>query len=166
MVESAAPLATLRFERLQEKHIASILAIEAQTNTAPWSERSFRNELDHERGIFLAALLEGQVVGYAGIWMVVDEAHVTTIAVAPEHQRKGIGERLMTEVLIKSREAGMKCSTLEVRAGNEGAIQLYTKLGFLVAGKRKGYYPDNREDAVVMWLHQLDTWDPPRRRVQ
>lgn len=104
----------------------------------------------------------GEVVGYGGIWLVIDEAHVTTIAVVPAHQRQGIARQLMTELLIRARKAGMKCSTLEARAGNEPAISLYEKLGFSITGRRKGYYPDNKEDAVVMWLHDLAEWEPPR----
>ena len=155
-------LSTLRFETLQENHIAPILGIESQTNSAPWSERSFRNELDHKHGIFLTAIMGGEVVGYGGIWLVIDEAHVTTIAVVPAHQRQGIARQLMTELLVRARKAGMKCSTLEARAGNEAAISLYEKLGFSITGRRKGYYPDNKEDAVVMWLHDLAEWEPPR----
>lgn len=155
-------LTTLRFEPLQEAHIAPILAIESRTNGAPWSERSFRNELDHERGIFLVAIVGGEVIGYGGVWLVIDEAHVTTVAVAQEHQRQGIGERLMVELLKKSKERGMLCSTLEVRAGNGAAIALYEKLGYVVSARRKGYYPDNREDAIVMWLYDLPTWEPPK----
>src|SRR5947209_8385312 len=139
-------LQTLRFETLTEAYIAPILAIEGRTNTAPWSERSFRNELDHERGIFLVALLGGELVGYGGVWLVIDEAHITTVAVVPEQQRQGIGERMMIELLKRSKERGMLCSTLEVRAGNEAAIKMYEKLGYVVSAKRKGYYPDNRED--------------------
>lgn len=155
-------LSTLRFEPLQETHVAPILAIEGRTNTAPWSERSFRNELDHQRGIFLVAILSGEVVGYGGIWLVIDEAHVTTIAVAQEHQRLGIGERLMVELLKKAKERGMLCSTLEVRASNDAAIKLYEKLGYQISARRRGYYPDNREDAIVMWLHNLENWEPPK----
>lgn len=156
-------LTTLRFEQLQEGHIPAILAIESQTNTAPWSERSFRNELDHNRGLFLVAILQGQVIGYGGVWLVIDEAHITTVAVAPEHQRQGIGERLMVELLQGAKERGMLCSTLEVRAGNDAAIKLYEKLGYHVSARRKGYYPDNREDAIVMWLYELPAWEPPVR---
>lgn len=154
---------TLRFEPLQEAHIPAILAIEAQTNTAPWSERSFRNELDHKRGFFLVAINQGQVIGYGAIWLVIDEAHITTVAVAPEHQRKGIGERLMVALLKEAKERGMTCSTLEVRAGNEAAIRLYEKLGYVISARRKGYYPDNREDAIVMWLYDLPNWTAPIR---
>ncbi len=154
-------LKTLRFEPLTEAHVAPILAIEGRTNTAPWSERSFRNELEHAHGVFLVAILDGEVVGYGGTWLVIDEAHITTVAVAAEHQRKGIGRRLMVELLQRAKEHGMLCSSLEVRASNEPAIKLYEQLGYTVTTRRKGYYPDNREDALVMWLHDLPTWEPP-----
>ena len=154
---------TLRFEPLQESHIPAILEIEKVCNTAPWSERSFRNELNHSHGIFLVGILQGNVVAYGGVWLVVDEAHVTTIAVAPDQRRQGIGERLMVELLEKAKTAGMVCSTLEVRAGNDPAIKMYEKFGYAVTAARKGYYPDNKEDAVVMWLYNLDTWEPPSR---
>ncbi len=153
---------TLRFAPLEESHIALILEIERVVNTAPWSEKSFRNELDHPQGVFLTALLDGQVVGYGGFWMVIDETHITTIAVSPNHQRKGIGRRLMVELLTRAKENGMACSTLEVRAGNEPAIKLYENLGYVTAARRKAYYPDNQEDALVMWLHNLQEWDGGR----
>jgi ribosomal-protein-alanine N-acetyltransferase len=159
-------MTTLRFDPLQESHIPAILAIEGRTNTAPWSERSFRNELDHKRGIFVVAILQGEVVGYGGVWMVIDEAHITTVAVAEEHQRQGIGEKLMVHLLKLAKEQGMLCSTLEVRAGNEPAIKLYEKLGYVISARRKGYYPDNREDAIVMWLYDLATWQPPFKSLQ
>ena len=152
---------TLRFEPIQESHIPAIMEIEKVSNTAPWSERSFRNELDHKYGIFLVAILQGEVVAYGGVWLVVDEAHVTTIAVSPDQRRMGIGKRLMIELLLKAKSAGMVCSTLEVRASNEAAIKMYEQFGYHVAATRKGYYPDNKEDAVVMWLYNLDTWEPP-----
>ncbi len=155
-------LKTLRFEQIQASHIPAILVIEKENNAAPWSERSFQNELDHPYGIFLVALLQGELVAYGGVWLVIDEAQITTVSVAPSHRREGIGQRLMVELLEKAKLAGMVCSTLEVRAGNEAAIKLYEKLGFNVVATRKGYYPDNKEDAVVMWMYNLDTWEPPR----
>jgi len=155
-------LKTLRFEPIQESHIPAILEIEKVVNSAPWSERSFKNELDHRHGIFLVGFLQGQVVAYGGVWLVVDEAHVTTIAVASDKRRQGIGQRLMAELLIKAKAVGMVCSTLEVRSSNEAAIKMYEKFGYHIAATRKGYYPDNKEDAVVMWMYNLDTWEPPR----
>lgn len=106
------------------------------------------------------ALIGPQIVGYGGIWHIIDEAHVTTLAVSEEHRRLGIGRKLMIELLERAKEAGMVCSTLEVRAGNEAAIRLYEKLGYARTTLRKGYYPDNREDAVVMWMVELDSWTP------
>ena len=152
---------TLRFEPLREGHIPAILEIEKVSNTAPWSEKSFQNELNHTHGIFLVAILQGDVVGYGGVWLVVDEAHVTTIAVAEEQRRQGIGQKLMIELLERAKAAGMVCSTLEVRASNVGAIKMYEKFGYAITATRKGYYPDNKEDAVVMWLYDLDSWESP-----
>ena len=151
---------SLRFAPLEEAHIPSILEIESKVNSAPWSEKSFRNELSHPHGVFLVVLLEGRVVGYGGFWMVVDEAHITTVAVAGEHQRKGIGRRLMVELLNRAKARHMACSTLEVRAGNVPAIRLYEDLGYVSTARRKAYYPDNQEDAIVMWLHDLASWEP------
>ncbi len=153
---------TLRFEPLQEAHIPAVLEIESRTNSAPWSERSFRNELQHEHGIFLVALAEGKVVGYGGVWLVIDEAHITTISVEESVRRNGVGERLMNELLSRAKAKGMVCSTLEVRASNEPAVHLYQKLGYEITARRKGYYPDNSEDALVLWLHDLTTWEPKR----
>jgi len=156
-------LTTLRFEELQEEHIPAILEIEKQVNSAPWSEKSFRNELDHKGGIFIVALLEGKVAGYGGVWLVVDEAHITTIAVEPVHQRQGAGSRLVIDLLLRAKECGMTCATLEVRASNTIAITLYEKLGFKNTATRKAYYPDNKEAAIVMWLYDLVAWEPPKR---
>jgi [ribosomal protein S18]-alanine N-acetyltransferase len=153
---------SVRLDVLREEHIPRILEIEAVTNGAPWSERAFRNELAHNDRIFLVAFDGSQIVGYGGVWLVIDEAHVTTLAIAESQRRQGIGLKLMIELLKQSMEAGMVCSTLEVRAGNEAAIKLYEKLGYRETAKRKRYYPDNNEDAAVMWLYDLDRWTPPK----
>lgn len=141
----------LRFEPLHESHLEAILAIEKLSNSAPWSERSFRGELSNPQSIFLTAIDDGKIVGYAGLWIVVDEGHITTVAVDPGQRRRGIGRRLTEEILRRAKEKGLVCATLEVRASNDPAIRLYENLGFEQAARRKGYYPDNREDAIVMW---------------
>jgi ribosomal-protein-alanine N-acetyltransferase len=140
-----------------------VLRIEQEVNSAPWSERSFRNELDHPHGIFRVALLQGQPVGYGGVWLLVDEAHITTVAIDETVRRNGIGRQLVVNLLLEAKEAGMLCATLEVRASNAPAVELYEKLGFQVSTRRKHYYPDNKEDALVMWLVGLDSWQPPSR---
>lgn len=153
----------LRFVPLAEEYIPAILEIERNTNSAPWSERGFRNELDHKHGVFRVALLDGVVAGYGGVWLVIDEAHITTVSVAEHHRRQHIGWKLMLELLNEAKKRGMTCSTLEVRAGNTPAIRLYEELGYTTSAVRKRYYPDNQEDALVMWLHDLTTWEPPKR---
>lgn len=153
-------LKTLRFEPLSDAHIARVVEIEAVSNGAPWSERSFRSELTSPQSVFRVAIESGRVVGYAGLWLIVDEAHITTVAVDPEMRRKGIGRHVVVEILKLAQEAGMLCATLEVRAGNAAALALYEKLGFERVAIRKGYYPDNKEDAVVMWLYGLKDWRP------
>jgi ribosomal-protein-alanine N-acetyltransferase len=151
---------SLRFEPLAEHFIPAILEIEAVSNTAPWSERSFQAELTNPQSVFRVAIEQGKVCGYAGLWTLVDEAHITTVAVAPDRRGQGIGRALTIEVLQEAKRLGMLCATLEVRRSNEPAIRLYEKLGFEHAAVRKGYYPDNREDALVMWLYHLENWSP------
>jgi [ribosomal protein S18]-alanine N-acetyltransferase len=148
----------LRLTSLEAGYLPQILPIENEANTSPWSEKAFQNELINPQSNFLVALGDGNVVGYGCYWRCIDEAHITNVAVAPEHRRAGIGRRIMIELLNQARDEGLLCSTLEVRASNEAAIQLYEKLGYKTVARRKGYYPDNREDALVMWLYELDQW--------
>lgn len=145
----------LRFEDLNEGHLAAILEIEKLSNSAPWSERSFRGELTNPQSIFLTAIADGRVIGYAGLWIVVDEGHITTVAVDPDYRRNGIGRRLTQEILNRAQAHGLVCATLEVRASNDPAIRLYEGLGFEQAARRRAYYPDNQEDAIVMWKYRL-----------
>lgn len=145
----------LRFEKLAENHLPDVLRIEAEVNTAPWSERAFRNELTNPESCFLVAIADGQIAGYGGYWRCIDEAHVTNVAIDPSKQRQGIGRRLMLELIARAKDEGMTCSTLEVRASNDAAIKLYENLGYDVVSRRKRYYPDNQEDALVMWCHDL-----------
>jgi [ribosomal protein S18]-alanine N-acetyltransferase len=153
-------LATLRFVPLSKELIDEILVIESSTHSAPWSRKSFENELEHKYGVFLIALIEGKVIGYGGTWVLVDEAHVTNVVVSPEFRGQGIGRKLMNEMLVKAREKGAVCATLELRKSNEVALKLYESMGFIQATVRKAYYPDNQEDAIVMMLDDLLGWKP------
>ncbi|MDH4388761.1 MAG: ribosomal protein S18-alanine N-acetyltransferase [Fimbriimonas sp.] len=153
-------LATLRFVPLSKDLIDEILVIESSTHSAPWSRKSFENELEHKYGVFLVALIEGKVIGYGGTWVLVDEAHVTNVVVSPEFRGEGIGRKLMNEMLLKARDKGAVCATLELRKSNEVALKLYESMGFVMATVRKAYYPDNQEDAIVMMLDDLLGWKP------
>lgn len=145
----------LRLDSISEADIPSILNLEKQINSAPWSEQAFRNELGHPHGVFKVAKLDNKIIGYGGVWLVIDEAHITTVAVAEEFRKRGIGKEIVRQLLEEARQRGMTCSTLEVRASNTPAIKLYENLGFKTIATRKGYYPDNKEDALVMWLYEL-----------
>lgn len=153
-------LATLRFVPLSKDLIDEILVIESSTHSAPWSRKSFENELEHKYGVFLVALIEGKVIGYGGTWVLVDEAHVTNVVVSPEFRGEGIGRKLMNEMLLKARDKGAVCATLELRKSNEVALKLYESMGFVMATVRKAYYPDNQEDALVMMMDDLLGWKP------
>lgn len=155
--EAAKPAAKyLRFEQFTESHLARVVEIERLSHSSPWSEASFRNEFDAPQSVFIVAIADGQVIGYGGAWVLIDEAHITNVAVHPEYRGRSIGRKLMVEVLARAKERGAECATLEVRASNDPAIKLYESMGFVTAAARKAYYPDNKEDALVMWLHDLE----------
>ena len=133
----------------------AVAEIDRASNGAPWSEASFLREISNPQAHYFVSMDGSTVVGFAGFWTLVDEAHVTTIAVQPEARGKGIVRALMERILVDAAKLGMSCATLEVRISNEKALKLYESLGFVHSGVRKNYYPDNREDAVIMWRYGL-----------
>jgi [ribosomal protein S18]-alanine N-acetyltransferase len=152
---------TLRFVPLTKDLINSILEIENVTHSAPWSFKSFENELDHKHGIFKVLLIDGKVAGYGGTWVLIDEAHVTNVVIRSDLRGMGLGRQLMVELLYEAKKRGALCATLEVRSSNQAAIKLYDSLGFSEVLLRKKYYPDNEEDAIVMFLNELQDWTNP-----
>ncbi|MBE2906048.1 ribosomal protein S18-alanine N-acetyltransferase [Anoxybacillus flavithermus] len=130
-----------------------IIEIEQRSFTLPWSRSSFHQELtNNPYARYIVMEHDGQIIGYCGMWLVMDEAHITNIAVLPEFRGKKLGEALMKQAMALAREEGAKTMTLEVRVSNIVAQSLYRKLGFLNGGIRKRYYSDNQEDALVMWV--------------
>lgn len=158
-------LGSLTLEAMQEEHIPAILEIERRCYSAPWSEEAFLSELRNRAAVYLVAQLEGQLVGFGGMWLVVEEAHITTLAVDPPFRGLGIGERLLNALLSIAVERGMERATLEVRVGNLVAQNLYRKYGFQAVAVRKQYYANNKEDALVMWLEGLQS-EAFRERLQ
>jgi ribosomal-protein-alanine N-acetyltransferase len=146
---------TLRFVPFNESHLPHVLRIDQACQSKPWSEQALRLELTRPEGVFLVALADGEVAGFSGAWMVLDEAHVVTVAVDPPLQRNRIGERMIAALLEACHKKGATCATLEVRASNEPAIALYKKFKFRDVARRRAYYTDNKEDAVVMWCDAL-----------
>lgn len=136
----------------EESDIRPMAEMDILCFSAPWSEESFRKEITENRlALYIVAEISGRMVGYAGLWSIVDEGHITNVAVHPDFRRKGIGEALITVLLNHTLENGILSHTLEVRASNDPAISLYSKFGFKPAGLRKNYYEDNGEDAIIMW---------------
>ena len=145
-------MADLIVRRGEEKDIAAIEEIEKLCFATPWSYESLKYDIvENNRALYLVAEIEGEICGYVGIWKIVDEGHITNVAVAPTHRRKHIASALLESLFRVTERAGVVRHTLEVRAGNEGAIKLYESFGFKADGLRKGYYEDNGEDAVIMW---------------
>ncbi len=141
--------------------IAAALEIERETYPQPWTEGVFSDELGRDDRIYLAAEEGGRLVGYAGLMVIGDEAHVTTLTVAPWARGARIGTRLMLALARRAREAGAHALTLEVRVSNVAAQALYRRFGMAPVGVRKRYYRD--EDALIMWAHDIDGDDYARR---
>lgn len=117
----------------------------------PWSREAFALELENHLALYQVYELDQDVIGYCGIWKVVDEGHITNLCIAPEMQGKGFGRDMMLAVFDTAKNNNICRLTLEVRVSNEKAITLYQSLGFVSAGLRKGYYENNGEDACIMW---------------
>lgn len=158
MTESSLDL-TIR--PMAEADLSAVLAIEREVFSSPWTLAAFQRELKDKKvsHLFVAEVSSGGgdrlVVGYACCWLIVDEVHITNLAVEKAYRRRGVAHRLLTEMLRKTKARGAKRATLEVRLSNEGAQRFYEKYGFQAVAIRKGYYPDNGEDALVMWSPNL-----------
>ena len=140
--------------------IEAVAAIEAATFRTPWSKNAFYREVtDNACARYVVLREDGVAVAYAGVWFVLDEGHITNIAVREDRRGIGYGERVTRAMIQLAADSGMRWMTLEVRRSNEAAIHLYHKLGFIDVGYRKRYY-ENTEDALIMALEHLPEGDP------
>ncbi|RFU69279.1 ribosomal-protein-alanine N-acetyltransferase [Peribacillus saganii] len=145
---------TLSFRFMTEEDIDQILVVERKSFTLPWSREAFYNELHHNQyAVYIVLEEEGMIIGYCGAWIVIDEAHITNIAVLPEYRGRKLGEALLRKMMELAKGMNVITMTLEVRVSNLVAQSLYEKLGFQRGGIRKNYYTDNHEDAMVMWVN-------------
>lgn len=132
--------------------IPGVQVIERYSFPTPWSMRAFVSEItENDCAHYLVMRRGRQVVGYVGMWLIIDEGHITNIAVHPAWRRRGIGTRLLNAIAAHAYRLGARRMTLEVRRSNHQAQALYHKLGYTVAGVRPRYYLDNGEDALIMW---------------
>jgi ribosomal-protein-alanine N-acetyltransferase len=136
--------------------IDAVQDVERSSFPVPWPANAFRHELTQNRNArYIVARGGDRIVGYAGLWLMVDEAHITTFAVHPDQRRLRIGERLLQRLFEIAVVMNAEWLTLEVRASNLPAQKLYEKYGFRRAGVRRRYYSDNNEDALILWTERL-----------
>lgn len=137
-------------ERMTEADVCEIAQLEKRCFDVPWSEKSFRDEMNNKLAVYLVAKQDGRCIGYAGFWNVSGEGGITNVAVLPEYRRTGVGSRLIKKMIDAARSLNLEMLTLEVRKSNISAQGLYKKYGFDIIGERKRYYSDNGEDAWIM----------------
>jgi len=146
----------LLIRKMTLEDVPGVIELDQKSFSLPWPERSFRFELTaNSASRCWVAELEGKLVGMIVVWLIVEEAHVATIATHPDYRRQGIGTRLLSHALRKMIDEGALSSFLEVREHNLGAQEMYRKFGYEASGRRPRYYKDNNEDAILMNLASL-----------
>lgn len=147
----------INIRRMQKSDVDNVILIEKKAyGDHHWSKESFLNEISNDLARYNCAFdNDGNLVGYSGCWQILEEVHITNIAVNPDFKRQKIGEKLLKRIIDECYENKAKYITLEVRVSNQPAINLYEKYGFKSLGVRKGYYQDNNEDALIMWTENI-----------
>lgn len=156
MIDDRDPTA-VSIRPMRRRHLRSVMRIEQQVYDNPWSTGLYLGELSAPQGrAYNVATRASKVVGYGGMMFVADEAHVTTLAVHPEHQGRQIGARLLLSLCRAALAESISAITLEVRADNHAALALYRRFGLAPAGIRRGYYKASGADAIIMWAEDVD----------
>lgn len=154
-MRATRPPVSIIVRGMDRPDIPAVVEIERCCFGDRWSAAAFSSELENPSSAYLVGLLDKRVIGYAGFWLILEEAHITTIAVHPHERGQRIGEQLLWHLIEESARRGAKWMTLEVRNSNLVAQRLYQKYGFSSLGKRRGYYQDDGEDALVMWTENI-----------
>lgn len=136
--------------KMTPQDIDEVMRIEQKSFTLPWSRESYLGELKNNFATYLVCDYEGEVVGYGGIWVVFEEAHITNVAVDPDFRQFGMGTALMQELEQVARDKKANRILLEVRPSNQAALAMYSNLYYFPSGLRRGYYTDDGEDAIIM----------------
>lgn len=152
-------MSSAAIRRMRLADLPAVLGIELKSFSMPWSEATFRGLLRRSDADLFAADVAGELVGYAVFWAVLDQGELGNVSVAPEWRRRGVGHQLIDAVISRASERGVREIYLEVRVSNTGAQQLYNRYGFRQVGRRRNYYLEPTEDALVMRL-DLATSDP------
>lgn len=142
----------LILSEMTKDDIDGIIEVENQCFVTPWSKHSFEMELENKAALYIVARMDGIVVGYGGVWLIIDEGHVTNIAVRESYRGMNIGSAILDRLIDICKQRNLTSMTLEVRVSNIAAKKLYTNYGFEEVGIRPNYYSDTNEDAAIMWL--------------
>lgn len=145
----------MTIESMTVDDISQVAEIERQIFSIPWSEKAFRDSMESDNTIYIVAKENNNVAGYAGMYLSFEEGNITNVAVNPLSRRKRIGEKIVRDILNRAYEKGVRDVFLEVRETNSVAIALYEKIGFKEEGIRKNFYDKPRENALIMWKHNL-----------
>ena len=137
------------------EHIDEVYNIFINSLKVKWSVKDFKKELENRLARYFVAIQDDTVVGFGGMWVIIDEAHITNVAVHPNHRRSGIGDKLLRCMYKFCADNNIIGITLEVRENNLAALNFYKNLGFSVEGRRKKYYQDTGEDAIIMWNRNI-----------
>jgi len=148
---------SISVEPMRAADLETVLRIEQQCFPAPWLETAFMTELSNRAAAYFVARSRDDIAGYGGLWVIMGEAHITTLAVGPEYRGHGIGERLLLALIDESDLRNATHMTLEVRQSNLAAQHLYGKYNFREVDILRNYYTDNGENAIVMWAERTDT---------
>ena len=145
-------MAELVIRKATIEDVEGLEVIEQECFETPWSKESLEHDIaENKLATYIVADLEGELIGYIGIWNIMDEGHINNVAVLPKYRRMHIATFLLNTLITATEAAGVKSHTLEVRASNTAAQDLYKKFGFVDSGRRPKYYEDNGEDAIIMW---------------
>ena len=146
----------VQISAMERYHLGEVQRVDALVYVRPWSIAMLRQELDkRDSREYIVARVDDTHVGHAGIMIIADEGHITTVAVDPKWQRRGIGALLMIELHRYAIDRQLEALTLEVRVSNIAAVALYRRFGYAPAGVRKNYYSDEGEDGLILWAHDI-----------
>lgn len=143
----------LEIRRMSIEDLDRVMEIERESFSVPWTRQDFIESINKSTALYLVAESEQTVVGYCGLWGVIDEGQINNVAVCKEYRGQSVGTRLLEALLLEGTKEGLLAYTLEVRTSNLPAISLYKKIGFEEAGIRKNYYTNPKEDALIMWKY-------------
>lgn len=151
------PVNSITLQTIDHPLLPKVLKLDQICFNGLWTIEGYQREVDSPNSELIALLSGDHLIGYGCFWAIVDEAHITILAIHPDDQHQGFGQLILLALLERARQRQMKHATLEVRISNEAAISLYEKFQFKVAGQRKNYYTDTGENALILWRGQLQT---------